>query len=131
MGASGSSHDEWAKGELYEPYVGRWSRAVAVQFLQWLSVPAQAAWLDVGCGTGSLSVMLAGLGYHVTGIDLSPAMLARAEAKAAAFGAMRPLDPSDIVRGQFNGYRQEDGVAPHSTDNSPRPSFLRACHPIV
>ena len=28
--------------------------------------------------------------------------------------AVRPLDPADLVRGQFVGYRQEDGVAPNS-----------------
>lgn len=33
------------------------------------------------------------------------------DAKAQAFNAMLPLDPSDVVRGQFRGYRQEDGVA--------------------
>lgn len=38
--------------------------------------------LDIGCGTGSLSVLLAGLGYKVTGIDFSPEMIVRAKAKA-------------------------------------------------
>lgn len=42
--------------------------------------------LDIGCGTGSLSLVLAELGHRVTGIDLSPAMLAQAEAKAQAAG---------------------------------------------
>ena len=40
--------------------------------------------LDIGCGTGSLSVLMAELGHEVTGIDLSPAMIARAKAKAEA-----------------------------------------------
>jgi glucose-6-phosphate 1-dehydrogenase len=31
------------------------------------------------------------------------------------FRAIRPLSPEDLVRGQFRGYRQEDGVAPDST----------------
>ena len=37
----------------------------------------------------------------------------RAE-KLRLFRAMRPLDPKDVVRGQFRGYRQESGVAPDS-----------------
>jgi glucose-6-phosphate 1-dehydrogenase len=36
------------------------------------------------------------------------------DAKGQAFKAMRSLDPSEVVRGQFNGYRVEDGVAPES-----------------
>jgi glucose-6-phosphate 1-dehydrogenase len=33
------------------------------------------------------------------------------DAKQQAFRAMRPLDPADVVRGQFRGYRDEKGVA--------------------
>ena len=28
---------------------------------------------------------------------------------------IRPLSPDDLVRGQFRGYRNEEGVAPDST----------------
>jgi len=34
--------------------------------------------------------------------------------KQRAFRAMRPLSPSDVVRGQFRSYRNEKGVAPES-----------------
>ena len=34
--------------------------------------------------------------------------------KSKVFQAMRPLKPSDMVRGQYAGYRQEVGVAPDS-----------------
>jgi len=34
--------------------------------------------------------------------------------KATIFKAMRPLNPADIVRGQYIGYRQEDDVAKNS-----------------
>ena len=34
--------------------------------------------------------------------------------KAKVFDAMQPLDPRDVVRGQYEGYREEDGVAPKS-----------------
>jgi ubiquinone/menaquinone biosynthesis C-methylase UbiE len=46
---------EWASGDTYEPYVGRWSRLVAREFLSWLKAPKNMRWLDVGCGTGALS----------------------------------------------------------------------------
>ncbi len=36
------------------------------------------------------------------------------DATAQAFRAMRPLDPADVVRGQFEGYRDEAGVDPDS-----------------
>jgi glucose-6-phosphate 1-dehydrogenase len=37
------------------------------------------------------------------------------DAKAEAFKAMRAIQPEDVVRGQYNGYRDERGVAPDST----------------
>lgn len=50
---------------------------------------APAAVADIGCGTGSLSVLLAAEGYAVTGLDFAPAMVraARAKARAAAVTA--------------------------------------------
>jgi glucose-6-phosphate 1-dehydrogenase len=34
--------------------------------------------------------------------------------KVRLLKAVRPLEPADVVRGQFRGYRQEEGVAPDS-----------------
>ena len=51
-------------------------------FRQWIPTPARV--LDLGCGTGSLSVLLARQGHRVTGVDLSPRMIDLARAKAAA-----------------------------------------------
>lgn len=45
----------WESGDAYEPYVGRWSRLVAREFLHWLAIAPSARWLDIGCGTGALS----------------------------------------------------------------------------
>jgi len=57
-------------GEAYERYVGRWSRRVAETFVPWLEVPAGVRWLDVGCGTGALTVtvLAAAVPAHVTGV---------------------------------------------------------------
>lgn len=42
--------------------------------------------LDLGCGTGTLSVLLAQAGYEVIGADISPDMLSVAQEKAFAAG---------------------------------------------
>jgi ubiquinone/menaquinone biosynthesis C-methylase UbiE len=51
--------------------------------------------LDLGCGTGSLSVLLAELGHPVHGVDLSPRMLERAAAKARRHGVEVALVEGD------------------------------------
>lgn len=58
----------------------------------------RASILDIGCGTGTLSVLLGEQGHRVTGIDASPAMLARAGAKAAAAGLSIPFYLMDAAR---------------------------------
>ncbi len=71
---------EWASGDSYEAYVGRWSRLVAREFLTWLEVPAGGRWLDVGCGTGVLArVILERVSpSEVQGIDPSEGFIAHA-----------------------------------------------------
>jgi len=50
-------------------------------------VPAPPAVVaDLGCGTGSLSVLMAERGHSVVGVDVSPVMLSRARDKAARAG---------------------------------------------
>lgn len=71
----------WASGDVYEPYVGRWSRRVAREFLAWLDVPPGRRWLDVGCGTGALSQAVLELAapQSVQGIDQSAGFVAYAQ----------------------------------------------------
>ena len=72
--------DVWTSGDAYEVYVGRWSRRVADEFLQWIAVPAGGGWLDVGCGTGELTRVILDRcqPMGVTGVDPSRAFLALA-----------------------------------------------------
>jgi 2-polyprenyl-3-methyl-5-hydroxy-6-metoxy-1,4-benzoquinol methylase len=65
-------------------------------------IPSSASTvLDLGCGTGSLSVVLASLGCSVTGIDLSPAMIAQAKAKAAIARFPIQFEVMDAAYPQF------------------------------
>jgi SAM-dependent methyltransferase len=51
-------NDAWVSGVAYERFMGRWSKLIARKFLQWLAVPEARSWLDVGCGTGSLTKLI-------------------------------------------------------------------------
>lgn len=75
-------HDHWSAGDAYEPYVGRWSRLVAADFLRWLESPAGLDWLDVGCGTGALTraILDQAQPRSVRSVDLSSDFIAYARA---------------------------------------------------
>lgn len=65
--------------------------------LPWLP-PAPAPLLDMGCGTGSLTLLLAELGHQVTGVDFAPTMVAQAQAKALAAGHAIPFYVMDAAQ---------------------------------
>jgi SAM-dependent methyltransferase len=75
--------DRWDSGDAYEPYVGRWSRLVAREFVKWLALPPGSRWLDVGCGTGALTqtVLEHAAPREVVGTDPSAAYIALAGAR--------------------------------------------------
>jgi SAM-dependent methyltransferase len=77
-----SRHDSWKAGDSYERYMGRWSRQVALHFLDWLAAPKGAAWLDLGCGTGALTqtILTRCEPRSVLGIDPSAGFVAHARA---------------------------------------------------
>ena len=52
----------------------------------WLNIEPGTRVLDVGCGVGRWSRMLAAKGASVTGVDLSPTMIAQAQQRACAEG---------------------------------------------
>ncbi len=70
------------RNELRDPISSRWMDEMTVRF------PKSGALdvLDVGTGTGYFAILLAKAGHRVTGIDLTPAMLAEAELSAQSEG---------------------------------------------
>lgn len=104
--------DVWASGQAYEPYVGRWSRLVAREFLVWLGVPAGGRWLDAGCGTGALSqtILNEASPIAVTGVDASEGYVAyareqvRDERATFVVGDAQTLaDPSGVYDAVVSG----------------------------
>jgi len=97
--------DAWTKGEDYESYVGRWSRGVAREFVDWLEVPGGAAWLDVGCGTGALSaaVIERASPSRSVGVDPSAGFLSYAVQRGApARGAVADAHALPFSGGAFD-----------------------------
>ncbi len=81
--------DTWQRGNPYERYVGRWSRALAPAFLAWLGVPAGKRWLDVGCGTGALCAAILA--------HCAPASLAGVEPSEGFLEVARKALPGEVT----------------------------------
>lgn len=61
-------------------------RAAWTGLLLPLMPPSPARVADLGCGTGSLSLLMAEAGHRVSGLDISPAMVSLAQEKLAGTG---------------------------------------------
>jgi ubiquinone/menaquinone biosynthesis C-methylase UbiE len=66
--------DRWTSGSHYDRWMGRWSRLLAQEFLQWLDLPAGLRWLDVCCGSGIITEAIEDRNAptSIVGIDASP-----------------------------------------------------------
>jgi SAM-dependent methyltransferase len=67
-------------------YNGLTHLAQRLALAKWLRVPPETRVLDVGCGVGRWSRLLASRGAVVTGVDVSAAMIAESERRAAEAG---------------------------------------------
>jgi glucose-6-phosphate 1-dehydrogenase len=102
---------------LFEPVWNREHiRYVQVDVPETLSIAGRADFYDK---TGAFRDMVVTHLFQVLGFvamepptKLSAAQL-RSE-KTKVFEAMKPIDPKHVVRGQYQGYRDEKGVAPDS-----------------
>ncbi|HEX2555273.1 MAG TPA: methyltransferase domain-containing protein [Microvirga sp.] len=113
----------WASGDVYEPYVGRWSRLVAREFLAWLDAPAGLDWLDVGCGTGALTEAVArdAAPRRLAGIDPSAGFLDFARRRLAAAGAdLRQADAGSLPFGEAEFDRVVSGLVLNFVPDKPR-----------
>ena len=71
------TQSQFNDGETYERLMGRWSRMVGVQFVDWVSPAKELRWLDAGCGNGAFTeeIFANCQPAAVTGIDPSPSQI--------------------------------------------------------
>ncbi len=76
-------------GAAYERFMGVWSQKVGQAFLQWLAPAQGLRWLDVGCGNGAFTAMVArDCGPKlIAGVDPSEPQLAYARQRQELAGA--------------------------------------------
>ncbi|MBV8118938.1 MAG: class I SAM-dependent methyltransferase [Alphaproteobacteria bacterium] len=77
--------------------------------------------LDVGCGTGFLSLELAERGHRVTGIDFAPAMIARARSKATERGLQIRFEEADAEQLPFSAATFDFVISRHLLWTLPHP----------
>jgi ubiquinone/menaquinone biosynthesis C-methylase UbiE len=92
-------------GAGYERMMGKWSRLAGEVFLDWLKPPSRLRWIDVGCGNGAFTELLAErcAPAEIQGVDPSEAQLAFARSRHSAGTAQ---------------FRQGDAMALPFDDNS-------------
>ena len=66
--------DRWTSGSQYDQWMGRWSRLLAQELLEWLNLPKDLRWLDVCCGSGVVTeaVVERNAPTGIVGVDVSP-----------------------------------------------------------
>ncbi|MGI9557940.1 MAG: glucose-6-phosphate dehydrogenase [Solirubrobacterales bacterium] len=102
---------------FYEPL---WNRNnidhVQIDIPEKLSIGSRAGFYD---STGAYrDMVVTHLMQILSFIAMEPPVSLEAKAlldeKVKVFNSMRPIDPRNVVRGQYEGYRDEDGVDPDS-----------------
>jgi ubiquinone/menaquinone biosynthesis C-methylase UbiE len=73
-------------GAAYERFMGVWSRLAGEVFLDWLAPQAGLRWVDVGCGNGAFTELIAQrcAPAQIDGIDPSEGQLAFARTRRGA-----------------------------------------------
>ncbi len=107
---NGSQHAAWAKeldAELQKAFGAKQRNEVKV--------------LDIGCGPGFFSIILAELGYQVTAVDYTESMLEQAKANAAALGQTAQFMQMDAENLAFESESFDAIVSRNLTWNLPNP----------
>jgi len=90
-------------------------------------MPASASVSDLGSGTGTLAVLLAEAGHSVSGVDVSPRMVAAARAKAASAGVAAQFVVGDAAAPPWPPASVDVVLSRHVLWAMPDPDAAIAC----
>jgi ubiquinone/menaquinone biosynthesis C-methylase UbiE len=113
------SFDEAPDHGLRDPAI----RSAWTSLLTPLMPPAPAQVADLGCGTGSLAILLAEAGHIVSGIDVAAGMVTRARDKAAAAGVDAEFEVGDAMTPPWPGATFDVVLARHVVWALPDPAL--------
>lgn len=90
--------DRWDAGSEYDVFMGRWSHLVAEQFVARLDLPPGLRWLDVGCGTGALTRVIAdrAVPSNLAGVDPSAEFVELASSRLGDDADLRVGDGEEL-----------------------------------
>lgn len=103
---SNVAKDRWAGGASYELFMGRWSQSLAQSLVDWLAIPPGCHWLEIGCGTGSLTAQVCERAFpaSVLAIDSSPQFVTHARASLASKAVEFRVAEAQALPERHSGY---------------------------
>jgi ubiquinone/menaquinone biosynthesis C-methylase UbiE len=131
--------DEFSlEAKIYDKIWGRYDYDADVRFLDELFRTHNCrSIIDIGCGTGNHALKLSKLGYDITGLDVSSAMLEKAKEKDRMGkikfiqGNMKKLEVP-IPRGRkFDAAICLGAAISHMTTNKNMKTFLNGLHTML
>jgi SAM-dependent methyltransferase len=124
--------ETWMAGD-YDRF-SRYMEQGARTFYEQLDVPAGCQLLDVACGSGQVALWAARDGVNVTGIDIAPNVVRRAQARASAEGLNAHFLQGDAEALPFEDATFDVVISLVGAMFAPRPELvarelLRVCSP--
>jgi SAM-dependent methyltransferase len=122
----------WAAGDY--DYFSRFMERGARVFYEQIDIPAGCRLLDVACGSGQLALWAAREGINVTGVDIAPNQIRRAQARAKAEGLTARFMEGDAEALPFENASFDVVISLIGAMFAPRPELvakelLRVCAP--
>lgn len=113
------AREGWSRFTPFETTTG----AAAPALVKFAGIGKGSRVLDVGCGTGVVAVTAARAGAEVTGLDLAPALLARATENASLAGVRIEFGEGDVENLPFDDASFDYVVSQFGHMFGPRPDI--------